>query len=141
MSWGWADEQREELARFPSDRGICAGPVTAKPIGDGHSNLTFLACDGERQVVVRRPQPPPGAYDPDISAVIINLISIKEVSAPRTKHEDLQGAVIGSDGGLRIVGAAGVTLARVSGRLERGRSGAIIIFSSCRRAGSRVAGP
>jgi aminoglycoside phosphotransferase (APT) family kinase protein len=66
VSWDWNDEQRIGLARFLRERGICAGPVTTRAIGDGHSNLTFLVDDGSRQVVVRRPPPPPtppGAHD------------------------------------------------------------------------------
>lgn len=66
MTWDWNDEQRTGLARFLGERGICAGPVTTRAIGDGHSNLTFLVDDGSRQVVVRRPPPPPtppGAHD------------------------------------------------------------------------------
>ncbi|HVV07951.1 phosphotransferase family protein [Amycolatopsis sp.] len=66
MSWDWSDEQRTLLADFLGRRGICAGPVTTRRIGDGHSNLTFLVTDGRRRVVVRRPPPPPippGAHD------------------------------------------------------------------------------
>lgn len=47
-------------------RGIVDGPIEARLVGDGHSNLTFLVDDGERQVVVRRPPPPPlpkGGHD------------------------------------------------------------------------------
>ncbi|HVW43919.1 MAG TPA: phosphotransferase family protein [Amycolatopsis sp.] len=66
MSWDFGEEQRAGLARFLAERGICEGPVTTRPIGDGHSNLTFLVDDGARKVVVRRPPPPPtppGAHD------------------------------------------------------------------------------
>lgn len=45
--------------------GIVAGPLTARRIGDGHSNLTYLV-SGDRDVVVRCPPPPPvppGAHD------------------------------------------------------------------------------
>jgi aminoglycoside phosphotransferase (APT) family kinase protein len=66
VTWDFTASQRNDLARFLGERGICAGPVTTKPIGDGHSNLTFLVSDGGREVVVRRPPPPPvpaGAHD------------------------------------------------------------------------------
>jgi len=54
------------LAWFLRERGLCAGPLTVSPIGDGHSNLTYAVSDGQRTVVVRRPPPPPsppGAHD------------------------------------------------------------------------------
>lgn len=65
--WDWTPETRGRLAAFLADRGLTEGQVTTRPIGDGHSNLTFLVSDAAgRQVVVRRPPPPPtppGAHD------------------------------------------------------------------------------
>jgi len=66
MAWDWTLETLGRLERFLEARGITAGPLTATPIGDGHSNLTYLVSDGTRRVVVRRPPPPPtppGAHD------------------------------------------------------------------------------
>lgn len=66
MSWDWTPPTLDALAAFLSERDLCTGEVTAKRIGDGHSNLTFLISDGERSVVLRRPPPPPtppGAHD------------------------------------------------------------------------------
>jgi len=66
MTWDWTPETLGRLERFLEARGITAGALTATPIGDGHSNLTYLVSDGTRQVVVRRPPPPPtppGAHD------------------------------------------------------------------------------
>jgi aminoglycoside phosphotransferase (APT) family kinase protein len=37
------------------------GPVTATPLGDGHSNVTYLLARGGDQVVLRRPPRPPYA--------------------------------------------------------------------------------
>ncbi|MFI6247508.1 phosphotransferase family protein [Streptomyces sp. NPDC051016] len=54
------------LARFLAERGLCAGDLDVRRIGDGHSNLTYLVSDGTHRVVVRRPPPPPtppGAHD------------------------------------------------------------------------------
>ncbi|GAB3002915.1 phosphotransferase family protein [Amycolatopsis acidiphila] len=78
MTWDWNDEQRDGLARFLAAHGICAGPVTTRRIGDGHSNLTFLVGDGQRQVVVRRPPPPPvppGAHDVLREAKLIGALA------------------------------------------------------------------
>lgn len=54
------------LAGFLRQRGLCDGPLGARRIGDGHSNLTYAVSDGHRTLVVRRPPPPPappGAHD------------------------------------------------------------------------------
>lgn len=66
MVWDWTPDTLARLQAFLGERGITEGPITARGIGDGHSNLTFLVSDGERSVVVRRPPPPPvppGAHD------------------------------------------------------------------------------
>ncbi len=66
MIWDWAETDLERLAAFLARHGITAGPVTARPVGDGHANLTYLVTDGSREVVFRRPPPPPiprGAND------------------------------------------------------------------------------
>ena len=48
------------LASFLDGEGLGAGPISATPIGEGASNLTYLVQrdDGTR-VVLRRPPPPP----------------------------------------------------------------------------------
>jgi aminoglycoside phosphotransferase (APT) family kinase protein len=64
-AWDWSPTDLAALQRFLAARGIVEGPLTTRPIGDGHSNLTFLVT-GSRAVVVRRPPPPPlppGAHD------------------------------------------------------------------------------
>lgn len=65
--WDWSPTERARLAAFLQERGLTAGEVDTAPIGDGHSNLTYLVRDADgRQVVVRRPPPPPtppGAHD------------------------------------------------------------------------------
>jgi aminoglycoside phosphotransferase (APT) family kinase protein len=64
--WEWTASDLERLAAFLADRGITDGPVQTRPIGDGHANLTYLVSDGRREIVFRRPPPPPipkGAND------------------------------------------------------------------------------
>lgn len=66
LVWDWSEQTLADLATFLEARGVMSGPLTSKPIGDGHSNLTFLITNGEASVVVRRPPPPPlppGAND------------------------------------------------------------------------------
>jgi aminoglycoside phosphotransferase (APT) family kinase protein len=45
----------EPLEAFLDAAGLGAGPVEATPIGDGHSNVTYLLRRGELRVVLRRP--------------------------------------------------------------------------------------
>lgn len=59
MSWEWTPETLAALETFLAERGLSSGPLHTQPIGDGHSNLTFLVTDGNSSFVVRRPPPPP----------------------------------------------------------------------------------
>jgi aminoglycoside phosphotransferase (APT) family kinase protein len=49
----------EPLERFLDAHGIGAGEIAASPIGEGHSNVTFLIERAGAQVVLRRPPRPP----------------------------------------------------------------------------------
>jgi aminoglycoside phosphotransferase (APT) family kinase protein len=56
----------EPLRDFLDDAGLGSGPVEAEPIGEGHSNVTFLLRRGEEKLVLRRPPRgplPPSAHD------------------------------------------------------------------------------
>src|SRR5438105_3475287 len=86
MRWDWTPETRAKLAAFLGGRGLTRGDVKTWPIGDGHSNLTFLISDGERQVVVRRPPPPPtppGAHDMLREARLVGALAGTAVPVPR----------------------------------------------------------
>ncbi|RZT86711.1 aminoglycoside phosphotransferase (APT) family kinase protein [Pseudonocardia sediminis] len=77
---------RDRLGAFLRTRGLVDGPVTARPIGDGHSNLTYLVSDGTRAVVVRRPPPPPtppGAHDVLREAMFVHALAGSGVPVPR----------------------------------------------------------
>ena len=49
----------EPLRRFLDEHGIGAGEIRASPIGEGHSNVTYLIERGGAEVVLRRPPRPP----------------------------------------------------------------------------------
>jgi aminoglycoside phosphotransferase (APT) family kinase protein len=49
----------EPLAAFLDEHGVGDGEIRATPIGDGHSNVTYLIERGGREVVLRRPPRPP----------------------------------------------------------------------------------
>ena len=85
MIWEWTDSDLEGLAAFLADRGITEGPVAVRPIGDGHANLTYLVSDGTREVVFRRPPPPPiprGANDVLREARVMGALAGTGVSVP-----------------------------------------------------------
>ncbi|MFL5893654.1 MAG: phosphotransferase family protein [Thermoleophilaceae bacterium] len=50
---------REPLEAFLDERGLGAGPITEEPIGEGHSNVTYLIRRGDDRFVLRRPPRPP----------------------------------------------------------------------------------
>jgi len=97
MRWDWTPETRAKLATFLEARGLTRGDVTTRPIGDGHSNLTFLVSDGSRRVVVRRPPPPPtppGAHDMMREARLIGALADTAVPVPRLLATAQAGEVI-----------------------------------------------
>jgi aminoglycoside phosphotransferase (APT) family kinase protein len=77
----------EPLARFLDEHGIGNGPITAAPIGDGHSNVTYELRRAGARVVVRRPPRPP---------------------LPASAHDVLREARV-----LRALGRAGVRVPEV----------------------------
>jgi aminoglycoside phosphotransferase (APT) family kinase protein len=66
VSWDWNTETLGCLEAFLRNHGLVDRAITMTPIGDGHSNLTYLVSDGAHRVILRRPPPPPtppGAHD------------------------------------------------------------------------------
>jgi aminoglycoside phosphotransferase (APT) family kinase protein len=56
----------EPLEEFLDAAGLGSGPIEPTPIGDGHSNVTYLLRRGEEKLVLRRPPRgplPPSAHD------------------------------------------------------------------------------
>lgn len=49
----------ETLEQILDELGVGSGPVTASPLGNGHSNVTYLLERGAERVVLRRPPRPP----------------------------------------------------------------------------------
>jgi aminoglycoside phosphotransferase (APT) family kinase protein len=97
VAWDWDDAALSNLQGFLSARGIACGALSTRPIGDGHSNLTFLVSDGERTVVVRRPPPPPlppGANDMLREARILTGLGDTGVPVPRVLATADEGEVL-----------------------------------------------
>jgi aminoglycoside phosphotransferase (APT) family kinase protein len=49
----------EPLTAFLDEHGLGEGAIEASPIGEGHSNVTYLIRRGETEMVLRRPPRPP----------------------------------------------------------------------------------
>lgn len=87
------------LEGFLRDRGLSDGPLTATPIGDGHSNRTDLVTDGTTRVVVRRPPPPPvppGAHDVLREARLVAALAGSGVPVPAVLATAQAGEVLES---------------------------------------------
>ncbi|WP_182378242.1 phosphotransferase family protein [Nocardioides sp. WS12] len=99
--WNWSAEQQEDLAVFLEKRGLTSGPVTTKPIGDGHSNLTYLVSDARgSQVVLRRPPPPPtppGGHDMLREARIIGALADTPVPVAELHATSVAGELLDVD--------------------------------------------
>jgi aminoglycoside phosphotransferase (APT) family kinase protein len=50
---------RRPLEAFFDEHGLGDGPIGAEPIGEGHSNVTYLIRRGDGRFVLRRPPRPP----------------------------------------------------------------------------------
>lgn len=97
MAWDWTVETLASLRRFLESRGILTGDITTKPIGDGHSNLTFLVSDATSSVVVRRPPPPPippGAHDMLREAKLLSALAPSAVPVPEVLAVAQAGEVL-----------------------------------------------
>ena len=95
--WSWSEGELQQLGRFLADRGLCGPAITARAIGDGHSNLTFLVSDGHSQVVVRRPPPPPlppGAHDVLREARLLAALERSDVPTPRVRATATAGELL-----------------------------------------------
>jgi len=49
----------EPLRAFLDEHGLGEGDIEASPIGEGHSNVTYLLSRGDMEMVLRRPPRPP----------------------------------------------------------------------------------
>jgi aminoglycoside phosphotransferase (APT) family kinase protein len=76
----------EPLRGFLEAHGLGAGDLHAEPVGDGHSNVTYLVRHGEREVVVRRPPRPPlppSAHDVLREARLLRALEGTAARVPR----------------------------------------------------------
>ncbi|MDW5593774.1 phosphotransferase family protein [Conexibacter stalactiti] len=90
---------REPLAAFLDARGLGSGPLDASPIGDGHSNVTYLIRRDGAELVLRRPPRgplPPSAHDVLREAQLLEAIAPTAARTPAVLATCAEEAVIGA---------------------------------------------
>lgn len=68
----------EPLEAFLDKRGLGSGPIEASPVGEGHSNVTYIVRRGAWEAVLRRPPRPPlppSAHDVSREARVLSAVS------------------------------------------------------------------
>lgn len=86
MSWSFDPESLRALSGFLQRHGLGGDELAIRPIGDGHSNLTFRIDVGGRSLVLRRPPPPPlppGSNDVLREAGFLSAVGPAGVPVPR----------------------------------------------------------
>lgn len=77
---------RRPLEAFLDEHGLGAGALEAEPIGDGHSNVTYLIRRGGDEWVLRRPPRPPlppSAHDVLREAYLLRALEPTAVRVPK----------------------------------------------------------
>jgi aminoglycoside phosphotransferase (APT) family kinase protein len=89
----------DPLRRFLDEHALGSGELTAQPIGDGHSNVTYLIArdDGSELVLRRPPRPPlpPSAHDVLREARLLVALEHTPVRVPRVLAVCSREEVIG----------------------------------------------
>ncbi len=90
----------EPLREFLDAHGLGEGAIAAEPIGEGHSNVTYLLTreDGSELVLRRPPRPPlpPSAHDVLREARLLKALWPTQARIPRVVAVGESDAVIGS---------------------------------------------
>jgi aminoglycoside phosphotransferase (APT) family kinase protein len=89
----------EPLASFLDEHGIGAGEIEAAPVGEGHSNVTYLLRRGDAEVVLRRPPRPPlppSAHDVLREARLLRALADTPARVPEVLAVCAQEETIGA---------------------------------------------
>src|SRR3954452_3354074 len=90
---------RRPLEAFLDAQGLGSGEVGAEPVGEGHSNVTYvIARDGGEWVLRRPPRPPlpPSAHDVQREALLLRALEPTQVRVPRVLATCDDESVIGA---------------------------------------------
>jgi aminoglycoside phosphotransferase (APT) family kinase protein len=88
----------EPLANFLDEHGLGEGELVASPIGEGHSNVTYLIERGGQEMVLRRPPRPPlppSAHDVLREARLLRALADTPARVPEVLAVCADEAVIG----------------------------------------------
>jgi aminoglycoside phosphotransferase (APT) family kinase protein len=89
----------EPLRAFLDEHRLGSGGLEAEPLGDGHSNVTYLVRRDDREVVVRRPPRPPlppSAHDVRREARLLGALRGTAARVPEVLAVCEDEAVIGA---------------------------------------------
>src|SRR3712207_2337929 len=90
----------EPLEAFLDEAGLGEGELSIEPVGDGHSNVTYVVrrADGTEVVLRRPPRPPlpPSAHDVLREARVISSLDGRGVRVPKVLAIGDDEAVIGA---------------------------------------------
>jgi aminoglycoside phosphotransferase (APT) family kinase protein len=90
----------EPLREFLDAQGLGSGELSAQPIGEGHSNVTYLIerADGSELVLRRPPRPPlpPSAHDVVREARLLRALKDTPARVPDVLAVGEEEAIIGS---------------------------------------------
>src|SRR5512132_1494815 len=90
----------EPLRAFLDDAGLGSGELEPEPVGDGHSNVTYLVRRGDgTEIVLRRPPRPPlppSAHNVLREARLLSALSATPVRTPEVLAVCADEAVSGS---------------------------------------------
>ncbi|HYM56887.1 MAG TPA: phosphotransferase family protein [Solirubrobacteraceae bacterium] len=90
---------RRPLQAHLDAHGLGSGPIEAEPVGEGHSNVTFLIRRGDAELVLRRPPRPPlppSAHDVLREARLLSAVGDARVRTPRVLLACDDESVIGA---------------------------------------------
>src|SRR6185503_18096434 len=90
---------RRPLEAFLDAQGLGEGPVEAEPVGEGHSNVTYLITrNGGSWVLRRPPRPPlpPSAHDVLREALLLRAVEGTAIRVPKVLATCDDEAVIGA---------------------------------------------
>jgi aminoglycoside phosphotransferase (APT) family kinase protein len=90
---------RRPLEAYLDEHGLGSGPIEAEPVGQGHSNVTYLIRRGETELVLRRPPRPPlppSAHDVLREARLLTAVETADMRTPKVLLACEDEAVIGA---------------------------------------------
>ena len=90
---------RRPLEAYLERHGLGSGPIHAEPVGEGHSNITYVIRRGDEAWVLRRPPRPPlppSAHDVLREARLLTAVQDADVRTPRVALVCDDESVIGA---------------------------------------------